>query len=47
MERWQRPSFSFEQGMTLFQAEVHAIKAYMTENLDNDFRKRNIHILSD
>jgi ribonuclease HI len=31
----------------VFQAEVYAIKAYVKENLDRNYRNRNIYILSD
>jgi ribonuclease HI len=32
---------------TVFQAEVYAIKACVVENLDRDYKNRNIYILSD
>jgi hypothetical protein len=33
------------QYTTLFQAEVYAIKACMAENLDRNYRTRNIYFL--
>jgi hypothetical protein len=40
-------SFSLGQYTTVFQAEVYAIKECAVENLDTDYRNRNIYILSD
>jgi chromosome condensin MukBEF complex kleisin-like MukF subunit len=40
-------SFSLEQYPTVFQAEVYAIKACAVENLDKDYKNRNICILSE
>jgi ribonuclease HI len=40
-------SFSLGQYTTVFQAEVYAIKACAVENLDRNYRNRNIYILSD
>jgi hypothetical protein len=40
-------SFSLGQYTTVFQAEVYAIKACAVENLDRDYKNRNIYILSD
>jgi ribonuclease HI len=40
-------SFSPGQYTTVFQAEVHAIMACVVENLDKNYRNRNICILSD
>jgi ribonuclease HI len=40
-------SFSLGQYTTVFQAEVYAIKACAVENLDMDYKSRNIYILSD
>jgi hypothetical protein len=40
-------SFSLGQYTTAFQAEVYAIKACAVENLDRNYRNRNIYILSD
>jgi ribonuclease HI len=39
-------SFSRGQYATVFQAEVYAIKACAVENLDRNYRNRNIYILS-
>jgi hypothetical protein len=41
----QKLSFSLGQYTTIFQAEVHAIKACAVENPDRDYRNRNINIL--
>jgi hypothetical protein len=38
---------SLEQYITVFQAEVYAIKACTVENLDRNYENRNIYILSD
>jgi hypothetical protein len=43
----QKLSFSLEQYTTVFQAEVYATKASIMENLDRNYRNRNIYILSD
>ena len=43
----QKLSFSLGQYTTVFQAEVYAIKACIMENLDRNYRNRNIYILSD
>jgi ribonuclease HI len=40
-------SFSLGRYTTVFQAEVYAIKACVKENLDRNYRNRNIYILSD
>jgi ribonuclease HI len=40
-------SFSLEQYTTVFQAEVYAINTCAVENLDREYRNRNIYILSD
>jgi hypothetical protein len=40
-------SFSLGQYTTVFQAEVYAIKACAVENLDRNYKSRNIYILSD
>jgi ribonuclease HI len=40
-------SFSLGQYTTVFQTEVYAIKACTGENLDRNYRNRNIYILSD
>jgi hypothetical protein len=44
---WRKLSFSVGQYTTVFQAEVYAIKACTVENLDGDYKNRNIYILSD
>jgi ribonuclease HI len=40
-------SFSLGKYITVFQAEVYAIKTCAVENIDRDYRNRNIYILSD
>jgi ribonuclease HI len=40
-------SFSLEKYTTVFQAEVYAIMTCAVENLDRNYKKRNIYILSD
>jgi hypothetical protein len=40
-------SFSLGKYTTVFQAEVYTIKACAVENLDTDYKNRNIYILSD
>jgi hypothetical protein len=40
-------SFSLGQYTVVFQAEVYAIKPCEVENLDRDYKNRNIYILSD
>jgi ribonuclease HI len=40
-------NFDFGQYTTIFQAEVHAIKACAYENIDRKYKNRNICILSD
>jgi hypothetical protein len=40
-------SFSLGQYITVFQEEVYAIKACAVENLDRNYKNRNIYILSD
>jgi hypothetical protein len=40
-------SFNLGRHTTVFQGEVHAIKACIDENLDRGYRNRNIYILSD
>jgi hypothetical protein len=42
----RKRSFSLGQDTTVFQAEVYAIKACIMENLDRNYRNRNIYILS-
>jgi hypothetical protein len=44
--RWKL-SFSLGQYTTVFQAEVYAIKACTDENIDKNYKNRNIYILSD
>jgi ribonuclease HI len=39
-------SFSLVQYTTVFQAEVYAIKECAVENLDRDYKNRNIYIIS-
>jgi ribonuclease HI len=43
----RKPSFSFGQYTTVLQAEFYAIKACAVENLDRDYKNKNIYILSD
>jgi ribonuclease HI len=43
----QKLSFSLGMYRTVFQAEVYAIKTCVQENLDRNYRNRNINILSD
>jgi hypothetical protein len=43
----QKLSFSLGRYTTVFQAEVHAIKACAVENLDRNYKNRNIYSLSD
>jgi hypothetical protein len=38
-------SFSLGQYKTVFQAEVYVIKACAVDNLDKDYKNRNIYIL--
>jgi ribonuclease HI len=40
-------SFSLGQHTTVFQAEVYAIKACISQNIDRGYKNRNIYILSD
>jgi hypothetical protein len=40
-------NFSCGRYMTVFQAEVYAIKACADENMDRNYKNRNIYILSD
>jgi hypothetical protein len=40
-------SFSLGKYTTVFQAEVYAFKACAVENLDRDYRNRNVYIPSD
>jgi hypothetical protein len=40
-------SFSLGQYITVFHAEVYAIKVCAVENLDRNYKNRNIYILSD
>jgi hypothetical protein len=40
-------SFCLEQYISVFQAEVYAIEACVTKNLDRRYRNRNIYNLSD
>jgi hypothetical protein len=42
-----RLSFSLGQYTTVFQSEVYAIKACVDENIDRNYKNRNIYILSD
>jgi ribonuclease HI len=42
----QKLSFSLGQYTTVFQSEVYAIKACTAENLDKNYKNRNIYILS-
>jgi hypothetical protein len=44
--RWKL-RFSLGQYATVFQAEVYAIKACTIENLDRNYKNRNIYILSE
>jgi ribonuclease HI len=46
MEQRRKFTFSLGQYTTIFQAEVYAIKACAVENLDRDYKNRNICILS-
>jgi hypothetical protein len=39
-------SFSLGKYTTVFQPEVHAIKACATENIDRNYKNMNIYILS-
>jgi hypothetical protein len=39
-------SFSLDQYTTVFQVEVYVIKACAVENLDRNYKSRNIYILS-
>jgi ribonuclease HI len=41
----QKLSFSLGQYTTVFQAQVHAIKAYAVENIKRVYLKRNIYII--
>jgi hypothetical protein len=43
----RKPSFSLGQYTTVFLAKVYAIKACGVENLDRNYKNRNIFILSD
>jgi hypothetical protein len=43
----QKLCFSLRQYTTIFQTEVYAIKACMVENLNGNYKDRNIYILSD
>jgi hypothetical protein len=43
----QKISFSFGQYTTVFQVELYTIKACTVEDLDWNYRNRNIYILSD
>jgi hypothetical protein len=40
-------SFSLGQHTTVFQAEVYAIKACISQNIDRGYKNRNMYILSD
>jgi hypothetical protein len=40
-------SFSLGHHTTVFQAEIYAIKACIRENIEKDYKGRNIYILSD
>lgn len=40
-------NFNFGQYITLFQAEVHTIKACVVENLNRDYRNDNPYIFLD
>jgi hypothetical protein len=46
-DTWQKLSFSLGQYRIVFQAEVCTIKACAVGNLDGNYKKRNICILSD
>jgi hypothetical protein len=43
----QKLSITLGQYTTVFRAEVYAIKACAVENLDRNYKNRNIYILSD
>jgi ribonuclease HI len=43
----RRLSFSLGQYTTVFQAELYTIKACADENIDRNYKNRNIYILSD
>jgi hypothetical protein len=43
----RKVSFNFGQYITVFQAEVHAIKACTVKNLGRNYRIRNIYIILD
>jgi hypothetical protein len=43
----QKLPFSLGQYTTVFQAGVYAFKACAVENLDRNYKNRNIYILSD
>jgi hypothetical protein len=44
--RWGH-SFSLGLHTTVFQAKIYGIKTCITENTENGYTNRNIHILSD
>jgi ribonuclease HI len=46
-ETRKRLSFSLGKYITVFQAEVYAIKACAAQNIDKNYKNRNICILSD
>jgi ribonuclease HI len=43
----QKINFSLGKCTTVFHSEVYAIKAYAADNLDRDYKNRNISILPD
>jgi hypothetical protein len=47
MKQGKKFSFILEKYTTVFQAEVYAIKACAAENIDRNYKNRNIYILSD
>jgi hypothetical protein len=46
-ETWKKNRFRLGRYTTVFQAEVYAIKACAVENIDRNYKNRNIYILSD
>jgi hypothetical protein len=44
-ETRKKLSFSLEKYTAVFQAEVYAIKACSAENIDKNYKNRNIYIL--
>jgi hypothetical protein len=47
MEQGKNLVFSLGKYTTVFQPEVHAIKACAAENIGKNYKNRNIYILSD